>query len=145
MAYTERVMRFLGVRLLLMIMVLPPVVQAVEVDDLLALRARPMERVKRFSAEIVTSTEVSQGGATKTLTSRQRITLERGAAGDPRQWRLEVEAFEPRPMKMRKDAERIEIQGPTGEWKEVALPPQMKDQLANLGCQFSGSDPARCA
>ncbi|MEK7765971.1 MAG: hypothetical protein AAB368_07005, partial [bacterium] len=78
----------------------------------------------------------------KSATSRQRITMERGAGRDGREWRLEVEFFEPMPMKFRKDGERIEVQGKDGQWKELPSNPRMREQLAGLSRQFGGSDPA---
>jgi len=122
-------------------------VLADEVDDILALKARNRDRVKRFEAEYLTeTTQPSTVKNPKTVRMRYRLKLEklpeaaRKHAHQP--WRMEAEVLEPLPMRLKVEGEQAWFLDQHGAWVELELTPEIRDQFFGMSERFLGADPA---
>jgi hypothetical protein len=77
-----------------------------EVDDILALKAKNANRLRKFSAEFVVKTQQPKSlKNSKTVTMRYRMKMERLPKDQVKSghnpWRIETDVIEPLPMKMK--------------------------------------------
>ena len=123
-------------------------VRADEVDDVLRLKARGPERIRRFSAEFqVETSQPSTVGSSKTGTFRYRVTREHllpSQRRNPRaQWRAEIEVLSPTPARLRVEGDRVWFMDPHGQWIEIPFTPEVRDRFLGMGgLDLGSSDPA---
>ena len=117
-----------------------------EVDDILALKAKNANRLRRFSAEYVVKTQQPKSLKNpKTVTMRYRMKMERIPKVDlktPHQpWRIETEVLEPLPMKMKVEGEQAWFQDQNGKWVELPMTPELREQFMGMSERYRGADP----
>lgn len=122
-------------------------VHADEVDDILKLKARNRDRVRRFSAEYrVETKQPASLKNPKTLTLRYKLKLEklpdaaRKHAHQP--WRMEAEVIEPLAMHLKVEGEQAWFLDHHGAWHEMQLTPELREQFFGMSERFLGADPA---
>jgi hypothetical protein len=118
-----------------------------EVDDILALKAKNANRLKHFSAEYtVRTTQPSSVKNPKTLTMRYRMKLERipkdklKTPHNP--WRIETEVLEPLPMKLKVEGEQAWYLDQQGEWVELVMTPEVREQFLGMAERYRGTEPS---
>jgi len=117
------------------VMLLFPAVQvhADEVDDILALKSKNRDKIKRFSAEY--TVETTQQSTGKTGRMRYRMKMERMSAteikGSSNPWRIETEVIEPWDIKYKLEGDDFML-FQEGIWKRKKVPENMRDQLRDM-------------
>ena len=116
-------------------------VHADEVDDILALKSKNRDKIKRFSAEY--TVETTQKTTGKTGRMRYRMKMERLSAtelkGSNNPWRTETEILEPMPMKIKMEGDNVWF-FKDGNWIEKKIPEKMRDQLRSMPEMSLGGD-----
>jgi len=106
-----------GVGIALAVLLVSSLLHADEVDDILALKGRNRERIKRFSAEYTVETKGPKSA--KPAVMRYRMKMERMAAKDPKgslnPFRTEISVLEPYAMNMKVEGERVWMKR-NGKW-----------------------------
>ncbi len=121
--------------------------KADEIDDILSVRARNQEKVKKFSAEVSVETQQPKGLQNpKKLNLRYRMKLEKlpeqARAKSHNPWLMETEVLEPIPMKMKVEGDQAWYMDQHGEWVELVLTPELREQFFGMSERFMGADPA---
>ena len=126
------------------VLILFPAVQvhADEVDDILALKSKNRDKIKRFSAEY--TVETTQQSTGKTGRMRYRMKMERLSVtelkGSINPWRIETEIIEPIPMRMKYEGENVTI-FKDGKWVEQKVSDAMREKLHSIPEMNLGADP----
>ncbi|MEK7766899.1 MAG: hypothetical protein AAB368_11735, partial [bacterium] len=123
------------------------VVRADEVDDLLALRAKHQQRVKHFAAEFrVETTQPKTVKNPKTVTLRYKLVLDKLPAAAVQHahqpWRMEAEVLEPHAMRLKVEGEQAWFLDQRGQWIELKLTPELKNQFFGMSERFMGASPS---
>ena len=125
---------------------LPSFSRADEVDEILALKERAFGHVQRMSAEYtVESTQPSSMKNPKTVRMRYKVRMERLPASDIRHahqpWRIETEVLEPIPMNMKIEGEQAWFKDQRGQWVELPMTPEFREQFLGMSERYMGADP----
>ncbi len=117
-----------------------------EVDDILALKAKNHEKVRRYSAEYtVTTHQPKTLKDPKSLKLRYKMKLEKLARDKAKHshnpWRMETEVLEPLPMHLKVEGEQAWFKDQNGQWQELTLSPEMREQFMGMSERFMGADP----
>ncbi len=132
------------VGLLLLVTITPA--QADEVDDILNLRAKNRDRVKKFSAEFLMETKQPKSVKNpKTLRMRYRMKLERlpkeAKAPEHNPWLVEAEVLEPLPMKLKIKGDQAWFMDQHGNWVELPMTPELREQFLGMSERMMGTSP----
>jgi len=118
-----------------------------EVDDVLALKARNRDKVQNFSAEFtVTTHQPKRLKNPKALKMRYKVKLEKlpkdkiKTSHNP--WLMEAEVLEPLAMHMKVEGDQAWFKDQRGQWKELQLTPELREQFFGMSERFMGADPA---
>ena len=117
-----------------------------EVDDVLALKARNRDKVQNFSAEFtVTTHQPKRLKNPKALKMRYKVKLEKlpkdkiKTSHNP--WLMEAEVLEPLAMHMKVEGDQAWFKDQRGNWTELQLTQEMRDQFFGMSERFMGADP----
>ena len=117
-----------------------------EVDDILVLKAKNANRLRKFSGEFVVKTHQPKSLKNpKVLTMRYRMKMERipkdSAKSSHNPWRIETEVLEPLPMKLKVEGEQAWFQDQHGKWIELTMTPELREQFMGMSERYRGADP----
>ena len=119
-------------------------VHADEVDDILALKSKNRDKIKRFSAEYTVETKGPK--QTKPSVMKYRIKVERmdvkEAKGSPIPFRSLIEVTAPYAMNLKVEGDRVWMQKHE-KWEEQTLPPQVSEQFSSMSERFLVTDPSQ--
>ena len=116
-----------------------------EVDDVLRIKAQNRDRVQRFSGEFtVTTHQPASLRNPKALRMRYRMKMERvsGRGNGGNSWRVEAEVIEPQSMRLKIEGEQAWFMDQHGQWVELQMTPQIREQFLGMSERFLGADPA---
>jgi len=118
-----------------------------EVDDMLALKAKNQNRLKRYSAEYTVTTHQPKGVPNpKSLRIRYRLDVQRIPPGQVKNlkfpWRSEMEVLEPGRSRMRVEGDEVSYMGPDGKWVPIVLSAEQRQQVTDMLSGVVGADPA---
>jgi len=118
-----------------------------EVDDVLNLKAKNRDRVQKFSGEFTVITHQPKSLKNpKALKMRYKVKLERlpkDKVKNPNNpWRMETEVIEPLAMHMKVEGDQAWFMDQRGQWKELQLTPELREQFFGMSERFMGADPA---
>jgi hypothetical protein len=120
-----------------------------EVDDILALKNRNLGRIQRFSGVFTVDTVQPKGLLKEPKTLRLRYQLHmtklppqaRKAMHQP--WRIEAEVLEPNLMHLLIEGEQAFFMDPHGNWSELPMTPEIREQFLGMGERFMGGTPGQ--
>jgi len=129
------------------LVLLPALLRADEVDDVLNLKAKNRDRVQKFSGEFTVITHQPKSLKNpKALKMRYKVKLERlpkDKVKNPNNpWRMETEVIEPLAMRMKVEGDQAWFMDQNGNWVELQLTPQLREQFFGMSERFMGADPA---